>query len=132
MLATAGCGKTAPVRLETPTAENLEKIGDAYLRATTRLGHPPTNLSELMADLKEQGPPAAILRSPNDGANFEIVWGVNLIRLKARGNDVPVIAFEKFGKDGKRYVLRGRSDVAELTEGELRSAQFPAGYTLPF
>jgi hypothetical protein len=131
-LVSVGCGKGASAKLETPTAKNLEKIGDAYLRACTRLNRPPANMAELMLDLKDQGVPAEILRSPNDGAEFEIVWGVELRRLRAKGNDVPIIAYEKRGKDGKRYVLRGRDEPLELSDSELRSAKFPDGYVLPF
>ena len=127
----SGCGKTPTTEIASPTAENLHKLHDAYQRTNIRLGRPPLNLSELMPDLKQQGKPEEILRSPNDGADFEIVWGVSLVRLKERGNDVPVIAFEKRGKGGKRHVLRARDRVEELSESQLKSAKFPEGYTLP-
>ncbi len=85
-----------------------------------------------MPYLEQQGNPAEILHSPNDDADFEIVWNVELRQLKAKGNDIPVVAYEKRGKDGKRFVLRGRSEILELTESSLKSATFPAGYNFPF
>jgi hypothetical protein len=133
VLVAAGCGKSRTTELESPTAEKLRTLHDVYQRANIRLGRPPASMADLLPEFKEQGKnPAEVLRSPNDGADFEIVWGVELRRLKARGDDVPVIAFEKHGKDGKRHVLRARERVDELTDGELRSAKFPDGYYLPF
>ena len=133
-LSPVGCGKKGPsTEPLTPTEENLETIGEAYTRATIRLNRPPENLNDLLPSLREgRGKPDELLRSPNDGENFEIVWGVELRMLKAKGNDIPVIAYEKKGKGGKRHVLRGRSGLLVLTETELRSAKFPEGYKLSF
>jgi|GEM_PF-283481 len=129
-----GCNRTNNVERDppTPTERQLESIGDAYVRATIKLDHPPGSLPELMPWLKEQGNPEEILRSPNDGQNFEIVWKVELRRLKARGSDVPIVAYERLGKDGTRHVLRGRSEVLRVSESELKSAKFPDGYQFPF
>lgn len=128
--AALGCGAPGtPVDKVDPTAKNLDRIGDAYVRATMTLRRPPENLQELEPVLAMQGKPEDILRSPNDGEDFVIVWGVELRRLKAQGNAVPVVAYEKKGKDGKRYVLRGRAEVILLTDGQLKAATFPAGYT---
>jgi hypothetical protein len=132
-LGAAGCGAPAgaPVPKDDPARESLEHIGDAYGRATFGLNRPPANLKELQPYLKEQGDPAKLLRSPNDGEDFVIVWGVELRQLKARGNDVPIVAFEKTGKGGQRYVLRGRSDVVLMTDVQLKAATFPPGYSPP-
>lgn len=111
-----------------PTYLALEKIGNAYIR----IDPPPQKKSDLVAALKTFGKPEEILKSPNDGHEFIIVYGVKLHMLKATGNDIPVVAFEKFGKDGKRYVLRGRNGITQLTDAELREAKFPDGYKLPF
>jgi hypothetical protein len=112
-----------------PTRLKLESIGRAYIWATRSLGRPPADLTELLPFVEKQGKPTNILSSPNDGQGFEIVWGVDLRQLKARGSAVPVIAYEKVGKGGKRYVLRGRADVVLLTDGELKSSAFPEGYS---
>ena len=111
-----------------PTYLALEKLGHAYIR----IDPPPQQTAELAAALKSFGKPEEILKSPNDGHEFIIVYGVKLQMLKATGNEVPVVAFEKFGKDGKRYVLRGRNGITQLTDDELRDAKFPDGYKLPF
>jgi hypothetical protein len=93
-----------------------------------KLNRPPANAKELLPFVQEMGKPADILRSPNDGQDFVVVWGVELRKLKETGNAVPVVAYEKVGKDGKRHVLRGRADVVLMTDGELKGAVFPSGY----
>jgi len=136
-VAAAGCRSSVKTALDAPAARNLEKIGDAYLRATQQKDKPPQGLDDLLPALKEQttkesSRPEDLLRSPNDDEKYEIVWGVELRRMKATGNDVPIIAFEKRGKDGQRYVLRGQKEVLLMSESQLRSATFPEGYKLPF
>jgi hypothetical protein len=133
LLGCLGCGgRSGPSDSPSPTAERLEKIGDAYVRATTLHNRPPRNLEELLPALKYYGKTEELLVSPNDGAPFHIVWGVELRRLKAKGKAIPIIAYEKTGKDGKRHVLRGRNEVLLLSAGELKSATFPPDYTFPF
>ncbi|MEY4395442.1 MAG: hypothetical protein RL595_2691 [Planctomycetota bacterium] len=129
-LALTGCGGS-PKESSLPTDPTylaLEKIGNAYIR----IAPPPQQKAELVAALKGFGKPEEILKSPNDGHEFIIVYGVKLQMLKATANEIPVVAFEKFGKDGKRYVLRGRNGITQLTDAELREAKFPDGYKLPF
>ena len=131
-LVAGGCAAHPSTEPYSPTRVNLERLGNAYIHATSRLRHPPANLDDLMPDLEDQGAPEEILRSPNDGEKFEIVWGVELRGLKARGSDVPVVAYEKLGTDGKRHVLRGRATVLLLSESELKASVFPPGYSFPF
>ena len=124
-----GCGEEKPTMLiEDPTHLALEKIGNAYIRAEK----PPQNINELLTVMKMCNFPKELLKSPNDGQEFVIVYGVNLRMLKATGNQVPIVAFEKMGKDGKRYVLRGQSSVSQLSDSELQTSKFPDGYKLPF
>jgi hypothetical protein len=110
----------------------LQYIGVSYVRATLRLNRPPARLDELLPDLQELGKADQILVSPNDGQPFEIVWGVELRKLKARGSAVPILAYEKTGKNGKRHVLRGRTEVLEMTDSELKAGKFPPDYKFPF
>jgi hypothetical protein len=131
-LLTAGCGKSSPPEYTTPIERNLEHIGNAYLYATNRLTRPPQNLDELMPELKKQGSPDELLLSPNDGEKYEIVWGVELRGMKATGSDIPIIAYEKKGKGGTRYVLRGRREVLQMSASTLKAAKFPSGYQFPF
>lgn len=135
MLVAVGCGggspQTVPIQVD-PTRQQLERLGTAYLLTTARLNRPPAKLDELLPALKPLGPTEQTLRSLNDGQEFVIVWGVELRQMKAEGNNVPVVAFEKTGKQGQRYVLRGRDIVLQMGDAELRGSTFPAGYKLPF
>ena len=131
-VAVVGCGPSRPTVERTPTRVNLERLGAAYSRASQALHRPPVNQEELLPFLKQQGNPEEILRSTNDGQDFVIVWGVDSVTFKGKGNEVPVIAYEKSGKDGIRHVLRAPHEIFLLSEAELRAATFPAGYTLPF
>ncbi len=100
--------------------------------ATEQLNHPPMSLDDYLPSLQRQGVPEEILRSPNDGEEFVTVWNVELRKLKAKGSEKPVVAFEKRGIGGKRHVLRGRADVVLLTEEELKGSVLPEGYIFPF
>jgi hypothetical protein len=139
----AGCGSdgTSPKELPPPTEcqKRLLIIGDSYVRITQKLNRPPNNLTELTLALRDYaraqgsaGKVEDILKSPDDGQPFEIVWGVMLLQMKERGSDVPIVAFEKTGTNGQRNVLRGNRETLIMSERELRSAKFPSGYKLPF
>jgi len=133
LAAMCGCGSyVSPPGLDSPSAKQLEKIGDAYLRATVQLNRPPSSEKEFLPFLKEQGKVAELLVSPVDKEKYVLVWGVELRMLKATGTEVPVVAYEKKGADGRRHVLRGRTDVYLLTEGELRGSVLPSGHSFPF
>jgi hypothetical protein len=131
-LVVLGCGSTTQQEPPTPTHQNLQAIGDAYVRATQSFNRPPTSLNELLPSLRQHGKTDQLLRSPNDNTPFEIVWGIELRMLKATGNAVPIVAYERNGKDGLRYVLRGRSEVLHLSESALKGCTFPADYKFPF
>ncbi len=131
LLGLLGCGPNRPAASSDPNVLNLQALGAAYQRATITQNRPPANRDELMLAFEDDDAPPDILRSLNDGEEFVIVWGVELRKLKARGAEVPVVAFEKHGKNGKRAVLRGRNDVVLMTDSELKAAVFPPGYTPP-
>jgi len=131
-LGAAGCGRQRPPDEPlTPTRANLIKIGASYTNATFSLNHPPGNRAEFLPFVQQQGKPDDVLRSPGDNEDFVIVYGVDLRDLKATGKDVPILAYEKRGTDGKRHVLRGRSEVLLMSEDELKAATFPPGFTPP-
>jgi hypothetical protein len=67
----------------------------------------------LLPFLQEVGDPAKLLRSPDDGEEYIICWNRDI--LNTSGNGFPVIAYEKLGKGGERYVGRGRT-VEHLTD----------------
>jgi len=129
-LAVAGCGPSGGVDGPVDASrQNLQKIGVAYAQATTRLKRPPKNLSDLLPSLKEQGEPAEILRSPDDGEEYVILWGVDF-RWPPPGQRDPsvVLAYEKRGKAGKRHVLRLPTRVVLMTDDELKKTEFPPGH----
>ncbi len=126
----AGCGsEDKPSTITTdPTIISLDKLGGAYIRGTP----PPKTKAELLSIFKSCNHPKELLISPSDGQEFIIVYSVELKGLKVTGAQLPIVAFEKTGKDGKRYALRGMNTVVQLTEAELKSSVFPEGYKFPF
>ena len=119
-----GCKQPVAKELQ-KSPQNLVAIRKAYLKATARLGAPPRTLDQMSAELKEQGDPDTLLRSPEDNEKYVIHFGA-----VADANPAQVIAYEKVGKEGKRYVLFGHI-VWFMTDDELKSKKFPAGYSAP-
>ncbi|MCY2969667.1 MAG: hypothetical protein NTZ30_03240 [Planctomycetota bacterium] len=128
MLVGCGSGDKPSAITTDPTIISLDKLGGAYIRGTP----PPKTKAELLAIFKSCNHPKELLISPSDGQEFIIVYGVELKGLKVTGAQLPIVAFEKTGKDGKRYALRGMNTVVQLTEAELKSSVFPEGYKFPF
>ena len=130
-LCPAGCSSGDPVEKSTPAAhKNLSSLSTAYIRATDQLGRGPASVTELMPFLHQFGDPASLLRSPNDDQEYVIVWGYDY-RSRKPGAPEPVIAYEREGKSGKRYVLQGRL-VSEMTEAAFKACKFPAGHRPPW
>lgn len=113
-----------------PVHQNLKKIGIAYIQATEKLNRAPANLKDLMPFLKDQGDPDQLLKSPGDGENFVIVWNVDHRAYASKGEQLPVIVYEKTGSDGMRYVLRVNRTL-RLTNEEFQKAPFPQGHKPP-
>lgn len=128
MLVGCGSGDKPSAITTDPTIIALDKLGGAYIRGTP----PPKTKAELLAIFKSCNHPKELLISPSDGQEFIIVYSVELKGLKVTGAQLPIVAFEKTGKDGKRYALRGMNTVVQLSEAELKSSVFPEGYKLPF
>jgi hypothetical protein len=124
----AGCRAQPEAEVSGPR-KSLRAINTAYMRATDKLNRGPANLNELLPYLKEQGEPEQLLRSTDDGQEFVILWGVDH-RAAGAGKKAPVIAYEKTGQGGKRYVLCARA-VLHMTDEEFRQASFPPGHKLP-
>jgi hypothetical protein len=127
-----GCG-SAPVEREAdPTALNFKRISQAYREATNDLERPPQNLDELLPFLKKVNPgePSEILRSPNDGLDYTILWGIDFHTAQAKEKKFLVLVYEKHGKDGRRWV-GGFRERARLTDEEFRQANFPPGHRPP-
>jgi hypothetical protein len=135
LLLVSGCSGPHLGAAPNPTQSRLLKIGEAYRRATYRLGHPPANFEELkpsLLDAKDEE-----LRSPNDGEHFVIIYGVDYDKLPVPADKKSAIgAYEKKGAGDKRYVLRISprpfalaTDL--LSDEQWKHAVFPPGYTPP-
>jgi hypothetical protein len=127
-----GCGGPAVVEKEgSLSPQHLRAISEAYLRANKKLGRPPQNLNEILPYLQKGGDPATFLHSPEDGEEYQIFWNIDVMSMRPRADGkLPVLAFEKHGKDGKRYVLEGHY-IRQLNDEDFHKAWFPPGFTPP-
>ena len=135
LLLVSGCSGAHPITEFNPTESRLIKIGEAYRRAMRLLGHPPANFEEIkpsLLDAKDEE-----LRSPNDGEQFVIIYGVDYDKLPLPADKKSAIgAYEKKGAGGKRYVLRISPlpfalAMDLLSDEQWKQAAFPPGYTPP-
>jgi hypothetical protein len=102
--------------------ENIDSLMRGYQAALEGLGHPPKNEAELKPYLEKIGDPQAILISVRDGAPFEIQWGVDPREPISTdpANPLPaLIAYEKKGADGERYIATGFG-VMKLPEAQFQ------------
>jgi len=124
-----GCGG-GPTVVKVPSSmQHLKKISAAYIEATKNLGKPPNNLEELKPFLEKLGDLDTILRSPDDGQEYKIFWGVDYNNAKTDKGYL-VLAYEQEGKDGKRYVLCVRQ-VLHLSNEKFQALPFPEGQQAP-
>ena len=102
-----GCSSSDPVNVSKTRSEqiaNLQMIRAAYNQAIETTGRPPANEKEARRFLEAFGNPDEILKSPVDGEPYIVIWGVNLKNVPLRMPS-PIIAYEKTGKEGRRFVL---------------------------
>ena len=119
---TAGCGTREQVTDVAKSYENLQIIGLAYRDATDEWNRPPRSSDELAPFIRKRGgDPAVIFKSPDDDQPYVIHWDIDY-----RSPNPPVLAYEKIGKDGRRYVSRFRI-VLHMTEEEFNKAPLPSG-----
>ena len=90
---------------------------------------PPQSAEELKPALGKLGNPDDLLRSSRDGQPFVVCWGVDLLVPPTWAKATPVLAYEKRGVDGRRYVLTTRRRVELMPDQEFRKASFPPGHT---
>jgi hypothetical protein len=123
---------------ELPAAHlRLNALTRAYFKATESLQHAP-NREEFLQFLTTQpeylagfDSAADMLRSPTDGEEFVIHWGIDFVDWAGHHpSTVPVFAYEKQGKEGKRLVSQLRH-VKQVSDDELRKMTFPPPYTAP-
>jgi hypothetical protein len=126
----SGCSRKSIDLAESPTANRLYTFGKAYIEANAKLNRGAKNLAEVKPYLPP-GTPEDLLRSPNDGEEFVVLWGVDFNKLPPGPDPFYVGAYEKVGSGGKRYVLRFPIGVVQMTEDELRMAVFPPWFSPP-
>lgn len=122
----SGCSEKPKVE-ENKAADHLRKIINAFDVALYDNKHPLRDETELKAALKKISPaenPDEIIRSPNDGEPYEIVWGVNLDR-QTESN--AIVAHEKKGAGGKRYVITVARIVSQMNDSDFANASFAKG-----
>lgn len=123
VLVLMGCSNDKkPVEL-TKDEEAIKNVGLAYRDASNALKRGPANLNELKPYLKKYGDPEQLLISPNDGQPYEIIWGIVPLRQSQSAFLKRFLAYEKTGKDGKRYALDFMMNVHHLDDEEFRQMQ---------
>jgi hypothetical protein len=124
-LTESGCSQK-PKFEENKAADHLRKIANAF-DVAAYAGGAPTNADELKPHLKTVSPkddPETLLRSPNDGEPYEIMWGVNLDRQTDIG---AIFAHEKKGVNGKRYVISVARIVTQVSDADFENSTFAKG-----
>jgi hypothetical protein len=125
----AGCS-TPPPPQEDQAAANLRKIVQAYDVAEYKLRRAPRNEEELKRFLGEAGAtgdPEKLMRSPRDGQPYVVLYGTPL----DPDGRATVLAHEKDGAEGKRYVITLSRDVKLLADDEFARAEFAGGRKPP-
>jgi len=134
-LVIVGCSSSStPVVVDKPldkTHENLLHIGAVYRQYCVEQKKPPTGPQDLEPMLKEFGDPQQILVSPRDGQPFVICWGVDLTQRLPWAKKMPVLAYEKLGAYGNRWVLTTMRSVEQVDHWSFRSSEFPPGHVPP-
>ena len=100
------------------------------MKATDDLGRGPANREEIIPYLKAHGEPADIFRSANDHEDFVVFWNVDYRECQREGKPFPVIAHEKTGSNGMRYILQVRI-ISQVTNAQLQQLPFPPGQQAP-
>ena len=108
--------------------KHLQAINGAYIKTTQKLGRPPKNAAELRPALQESGDADELLRSPTDGEEFVVIWGVDPRNTPPKNGKLPVLIYEKKGSGGKHHVLQLPTMITTLTDDELKNAYFPGDH----
>jgi hypothetical protein len=132
-LVTAGCGRSGPGAAKIDDVrQSMQRIGVGYNQATLKLGRPPRDLDELLPFLRDPQQPGDVkdlLRSPNDGEEYVIIWGVDFGELsKQVPNPYVIFAYEKHGKGGQRHAMQLPNFVSVMTDAEFQKGRFPPGH----
>ena len=106
----------------------LTAIHQAYVEFSDVTGKAPESAQDLEGILKRANQDLkTIFVSANDGQPFVIHWGAQPLTATA---EPTVIAYESSGKNRQRMVMTSMGIMA-MSEIELSSAHFPAGFSPP-
>lgn len=138
LLLAGGCAKPPTPPPEDPTEKNLRLVAMAYLDYVGKKQAAPARAEDLTPILTEMGGnPADILRSDRDREPFVILWNVEefpAIAVRKMKDKAPprlkncVLAYEKQGSGGYRFVAFSNAYVAEMSDDELAKAHFPPNH----
>jgi hypothetical protein len=120
-----GCSTKPPPRTEDPDTTNLRRIYQAFRTCEDFKNRGPLDVGELkrwLGELGEPGTPDEFLISRRDGQPFVICYGQS---IDPKHGDI-ILAHEKDGADGKRYVLTLGGSVKPFTDAEFAKARFAA------
>jgi hypothetical protein len=128
VLGLAGCGHKPPPEPAKGSAQaNLEAILNSYRKASNELKRPPKSLDEFKSYLKQYGDPEQLLISPRDGQPFVLVLGTDIWEEPSPTNPL-IIAYEKEGKDGRRFAVMPMGAVIPYTADEMAKFRYAAGH----
>ena len=124
-----GCS-TKPVSREDDTTQDLNHIARVYGLMISVDHHPPRDEEELRQSLldfhkADMNPhPDEIMVSSRDKQPYVIIYKANF----GTAASSEIVAYEKTGAEGKRYVLTMSRDVRQLSDQEFRQATFANGH----
>ena len=132
-LAVLGCHSETAVltgQRQNSAEDRLVSIAAVYAQCLAQ-GKLPETPDDLKAFAKDDASFQEMMRSPNDNEEFVVMWKTNFHQLPPSGSNLPVLAYERKGNAGKRYVIKYPTQVQLLTNEEFRKCQFPPGHTPP-
>lgn len=124
LLAAVGCSDKVEIPKIPAEEQNILFILRGYCKFNGSYQRTPKTLDELKPMLKEFGDPEKIILSPRDGQPYVLVGGIDISRMSS-GGEMPVIAYESKGADGKRQVVDLRGKIRLLTPAEFDQLKFP-------
>ena len=125
----SGCGETEIPKIP-DDQQNINYILRAYCKFNGEQQRTAASLDELKPLLKEFGDPEKIILSPRDGQPYVLVGGLVIGRMPS-GGELPVVAYERQGVNGKRQVVDLRGKIRELTPEEFKQLKFPPSHKPP-
>lgn len=129
LLFVSGCGRPPPPTVD-ETDLRLRRIVQAYDFYSQKKGQPPKKLQDLqpfLLELGEKREPGELAVSPRDGQAFVIRFGAPLDALDRK----TILAYEKQGIEGVRYVLTVSREIRKIPDSEFRARPFALDHSPP-